>query len=500
MGALLRVLPVPCVLALVMTACSLGSNTPTPTPTVAATASAPPAIPLRVLVTRTEGGGPVAGAEVCASRASSAAPSCAKASADGTATIVGQPGTYFVRVRGPAEQRWQEATRVTDLLNGPAALWIELQPLHRISGRIRDEAGSAVAGAEACATPANDDAPTCARSGADGAYVIDAKAGIYRLEVSGAPGSRLVSQWARGRAFLEEADILDARSADVPDVDVTLVRGVVLKGTVRLAGEVVEDAQVCLRTLAAPLPWECERTDKKGQYAALREPGSYYMWVVPPANVRAVPVWYDRALTGVGASPISLAADRAIDVALPTGPQVRGVLRSDDGAPVANALVCIDTAFATGRICRETDGNGRYAITTRGDTTYVISVIPPEHSGLIGEYWDGKRTWAEADDVVVRSSDVTLDLVVERGVIVTGVVKNRRGIPVAGAFLDFSDARSVAAATSTDAAGRFEAVMRAGTYEVAVFPPFVGNLVGLTTSLDVPSLKELEIVLDDVAP
>src|SRR5438045_1226450 len=81
---------------------------------------------------------------------------------------------------------------------------------------------------------------------------------------------------------------------------------------------------------------------------------------------------------------------RTVDVALTGGPQLSGVLRSTSGDVVANALVCIDTAFASGRICRETDGNGRYAITTRAET-YIVSVIPPEHSGLVGEYWDGKR-------------------------------------------------------------------------------------------------------------
>ena len=57
------------------------------------------------------------------------------------------------------------------------------------------------------------------------------------------------------------------------------------------------------------------------------------------------------------------------------------VLRSTSGDVVANALVCVDTAFTTGRICRETDGNGRYAITTRAET-YIITFDAPPNSGL----------------------------------------------------------------------------------------------------------------------
>lgn len=451
-----------------------------------------------MLVTRSETGVPVVGAHVCASSARGAS-QCADAGRDGTVSLRGAPGTYFVSVTGPAEQRFAQAERVTDLLGGDAALWVELVALQRISGTIRDENGAKTAGADACAHAASDDAPTCARSGSDGTYAIDVRAGVYRLEVSGPSGARLVPQWARGRAFLGEADILDARRADVPDVDVTLVRGVVLRGTVRLAGAVVEDAQVCLRTLAAPLPWECERTDKNGRYAALREPGDYFVWVVPPPNVRAVAQWYDRSLTGVGSSSLSLSGDRTLDVSLPTGPQVRGVVRTADGEAVANALVCIDTPFTTGRICRETDASGRYAITTRPET-YIINVIPPEHSGLIGEYWSGKRTWKDADEVDLGSADITRDLTIRRGITVSGTVKNARGIPVAGATLDFSDASGVAAATDTDVAGRFEAVVLPGRFGVDVFPPFVGNLLGKTMSLDVRGAVDIDITLDDIAP
>jgi hypothetical protein len=461
--------------------------------------AAPKASVLRVLVTRAESSSPVAGAHVCAATARGAS-QCADASKDGTVSFKGPPGTYFVTVTGPAEQHWQEAQRVTDLIDGDAAVWVELTPLMRISGTVRDEANALVAGAQACAHPASDDAEVCAKTGTNGVYAIDVKPGIYRLDVSGPSGQRLVSQWARGRVFLEEADILDARTADVPDVDLVLVKGVVLRGTVRFNGAVVEDAQVCIRTLAAPLPWECERTDKNGKYAALREPGQYYIWVVPPGNIRAVPQWYDRALTGVGATAFNLFADATIDVALPTGPQVRGVLRTTSGEPVTNALVCIDTAFTTGRICRETDGNGRYTITTRPET-YIISVLPPAHSDIISEYYSQKRTWLDADEITLGSSDVTLDLVARRGVRVTGTVKNGRGIPVAGATINFSGADSVAAATDTDAAGRFEAVMLPGHFEVLVTPPFVGNLIGKTFSIDVRGSIDLQTVtLDDVAP
>ena len=484
-------------LATLLVACNSGSAAPSPTVATSPTTGA--AIALRVLVTQVETGKPVAGARVCAGRASSASPACATAGADGSATLFGSAGTYFVRVSGPAEQRWQDATRVADLASGPAALWVELQPLHRISGTIRDGAGAKVANGQACAHPAVDEATVCSRSAADGTYAIDVKAGIYRLEVSGPPGARLVSQWARGRAFLEEADVLDARTTDVPDVDVNLVRGVVLSGVVTFQGSVVEDAQVCLKTLAAPLPLECERTDKQGRYAALREPGQYYVWTVPPANIRAIPQWYDRALTGVNSSSIDLTRDRVIDVTLTGGTTIRGTVRAEDGELVTNALVCFDTPFPTGRICRETGGDGRYAITTRPEF-YVVNVIPPEKSDLIPEYWSHQRTWIDADGFAVGPTDATLDITLRRGTKVDGTMRNKRGIGVAGGYVGFWDTRGFVAATQTDADGRFELVVLPGHYRVVADPPFTGNLVGTETELDVPALSEVNIVLGDVAP
>ena len=483
-------------LAALIAACSAGSPDAGAAPNVAS--AAPGTAALRVLVTKSDAGGPVSGAHVCVSRATST-PICADSDRDGTTTLSAPRGTDFVRVNGPSEQRWQEATRVIDLSSGSGALWVELEVLRRISGAVRDENGKAVTDVTACAHPAKDEATVCARSGGDGKYGIDVKSGIYRLEVSGPPGGRLVPQWARGRAFLEEADVLDARTTDVPDVDVDLLHGVVLRGVVRFEAKIVEDAQVCLRTLAAPLPLECERTDKQGRYAALREPGQYYVWVVPPGNIRAIPQWFDRAATGVGSSPVTLNSDRTIDVDLFGGTTIRGRVATTDGEFVANALVCFDTPFPTGRICRETGGDGRYTITTRPET-YVINVIPPEHSDLIAEYWQRARTWPEADEYRVGASDATLDLVMRRGTRVTGTVKNKREIGVAGGYVNFWDDRGIAAATQTDAAGRFELVVLPGHYRVEAFPPFVGNLVGQVFESDVPSPSEMNIVLDDVAP
>ncbi len=472
----------------------------------ASTPPAPSAAPrtaegaLRVLVTqlsdRGTAAGPVVGARVCAAPARGEE-RCAETDREGVVMFRLARAVYSVRTEGPERARWMPDQRTADLIGGDAAVWVGLSRRIRLTGVIRDEDSKPVARADACAYPTGSDPPICAHSNDGGVYVIEARAGVYRLHVDGPPGGKLVSQWVRERPTLESADVFDTRAADATGIDVTLARGFVLRGTVRLSGATVEDAQVCTKSLAGPLPWDCERTDKRGGYAVLREPGPYWVWVVPPDRVRAVPVWYDRGLTGVEASPYGLVRDSTLDMTLIVGPQVRGKVRASTGEPVADVLVCVDTPFTTGRICRPSGADGAYAVTTRPEQ-YIVSVIPPADSDFIAEYWSHKRDWTEADRIRLTVSDYQLDLVLARGVVVKGMVKDTRGVPIAGATLYLDDASGIAGATDTDTSGSFRMAVRPGKYTLHVSPPFTVPLVGSETAVDASGSVETDIVLADV--
>jgi hypothetical protein len=482
-------------------AACVASQSTTPTPSPAATPIS--RLTLRVLVTGLTdvdtSGPPLAGARVCA-----ATPRgderCTEAGRDGMATFTLAPSTYLLRAEGPDPTRFMTDQRVVDVTGADTAVWIGLPARIRISGVVRDDRGAAVARAEACAHPITRVDVECALSGADGKYAIATRADLYRVDVVGPPGAKLVPQWAPGSYTEDDADILDARTADVGDVDFTLSRGVVLRGTVRVGGATIEDAQVCTRTLAAPVGWQCERTDKRGVYEALRVPGEYWVWALPPDRVRAVGLWYDGVLEGFQATPFDLSSDASLDMTLPSGPQIRGRVRNEAGEPVADVFVCVDTPFTTGRICRPSGFDGSYAVTTR-PSTYIISVVPPAGSGYIAEYWDHKRNWVEADAVRLDAGGAEVDLVLRRGVIVKGTIKDRRGVPAVGATINFGDPRDVEHAGATDGTGAFEVAVLPGKYHVDVFPPrFPGNLVGREMEIDATGAVEIDIVLEDVAP
>lgn len=493
-AALARLLP------FLLAACVASQSTaPQPSPTATPRSQ----LTLRVLVTALTdldvSGPPLPGAHVCAATPRGEE-RCADAGKDGTAAFTLAPTTYLLRVEGPDPARWISDKRVVDVTGADTAVWIGLPARIRLTGVVRTDQGVPVARAQACAHPVIRGNIVCARSGADGKYAIEARADLYRVDVEGPPGSKLVPQWLGGSAFEDNTAVLDARTGDVGDGDFALSPGVVLRGTVRVGGATIEDAQVCLSTLAAPLGWQCERTDKRGAYTALRVPGTYWVWGLPPDRVRATGLWYERVLEGVDATAFELTSDSTIDMTLPNGPQIRGRVRNEAGEPVPDALVCVDTAFPTGRICRPSGFDGSYAVTTR-PATYIISVIPPRGSGYIAEYRDHKRNWTEADPVRLGTGDIQVDLVLRRGVIVKGTVKDKRGIPAVSATINFGDPRTVEAAGATDGTGAFEVAVAPGKYHVDVFPPrFPGNLIGQEMEIDASGAVDIDIVLEDVAP
>jgi len=421
--------------------------------------------------------GALAGAWLCAAPVSGDE-RCGASGPDGRTSLALAAGTYLVRAEPPAGARLDVARQAVTL-DADRVLDLALPQRARIAGAVRDDAGSAVAGASICAHRAGDEI-ACTRSAPDGGYALRVAPGVYRLEVEGPPGARLVGQWAFDRVDSGDADPLDVRDADIGDADVVLARGQALEGTVRAApdGHPIERAQVCTKALAAPLPFACERTAAAGGYRLLRAPGRYWIWVVPPDHEPLLAQWYDRADEGVQAKAFDLQADSTVDVALEPGPRITGHLRTAAGVPVAGAKVCADTPFATGRICRETDAAGAYSITTRPET-YVLNVEPPEGSDLVASYHAGKRTWADADAVRVEQADVAVELVLAPGVRVSGTVRDETGVPVEGANLSLSDGDGWLAGTSTDAAGRYALAVPPGRYVLDVFAPRFGALVSV---------------------
>ncbi|HEY8648296.1 MAG TPA: carboxypeptidase-like regulatory domain-containing protein [Candidatus Limnocylindria bacterium] len=484
---------VKCLIAVALIVASCSAEPPAVVPTLA-----PVTKELTVIAAGPDG--PVADLRVCASSLGGAQ-RCTPTGPDGIAAFTLVPGVYLIRSETPASQRRVGELVGADLTNGPTSVRLEFERIRRISGTIRDVAGRTVPLGPVCATPLSLAASVCERSKADGTYAIDVTPGLYKMTFDGAPGLKLLSQWAYGRVTSGEADVIDARSADASGVDVTLRPGVTLSGTVTAVdGHPVKKAQVCMHRFSESLPWECERTDDHGHYVALLEPDTYWVWVIPPDEEPLLMQWFDDAATGVGATPVDLSRDRTVDQVLGPGPSLSGHVTDASGAPVQHALVCVDTPFPTGRICRPTDEKGAYRVTTRPET-YTIQILPPDGSDLLPQYSGGGRTWLDANTVTVRSQSVTVDVRLLRGLRVQGVIRSQQGIPLEGASVNVSDARGFVSGTFTDGTGAYSLAVPAGTYTFDFFAPFPSQVVSVEgRPVTVDRSTTLDVTLADANP
>ena len=462
----------------------------------------PPASPVvhRLQVIAAGADGPVAGLRVCAATLSGAQ-SCAPTGPDGIASFSVAPGAYQIRAEAPASQRRVGELVGADLTKSDASVRLLFEKIRRISGTISDPDKKPVPGAPVCANPLSLAATVCEKSKADGTYAVDVTPGLYKMSFDGGPGLKLLSQWAYGRVTSGEADVIDVRSADAPGVDVTLRQGVTLQGTVTaIDGHPVKKAQVCTHRFSASLPWECERTDDHGHYVALREPDTYWVWMVPPDDDPLLMQWFDGALVGVGAAGVDLSRDRTIDQVLSSGPSIVGHVTDPSGVPVFHAFVCVDTPFPTGRICRPTDATGAYRVTTRPET-YTVQILPPDGSDLLPQYVGGGRTWLDANIVTVRSQNVTVDVKLQRGFVVRGVIRSQTGVPLEGASVNVSDGQGVLTATYTDETGAYSLAVPAGTYTIDFFAPFPSQVVSIEgRPLTVERSTTMDVTLVDANP
>jgi len=477
--------------AVVAAACS------TPPPAVVPSKSPPPA---KLAVTAVGADGPLTGLNVCAVPLTGPQ-TCAPTGTGGIATLSLARATYQIRADAPSSQRRVGDLVGADLTQGDASVRLEFERVRKITGRITDTSARPVPLAPVCANPLQLTAAVCEKSKADGTYSVEVTPGFYKMSFDGGPGLRLLSQWAYGRVDSGEADVIDVRTADASGVDVTLRPGVTLQGTITAVdGHPVKKAQVCTHPFSQSLPWDCERTDDHGHYVALREPDTYWVWVIPPDDDPLLMQWFDDAGTGVDAASVDLSRDRVIDQVLGPGPAILGHVTDPSGAPVFHAFVCVDTPFPTGRICRPTDSSGAYRVTTRSET-YNVQIIPPDGSDLLPQYVGGGRTWLDANTVTVRSQNVTVDVKLQRGFVVSGVLRSERGAPLEGASLNVSDSRGFLTGTYTDSMGAYSLAVPAGQYTFDFFAPFGSNYQSVEgRSVTVSKAMTVDVTLPDANP
>lgn len=353
-------------------------------------------------------------------------------------------------------------------------------PTFRLAGVVRSESDVPIAGALACDHPAFGAAVVCATTAADGSFSFRVLAGFHKLEVVAPAGSRYLSTWLDDRDKPRDTPALDLRKGDRTDVLVRLASGHAVSGkVVDLDGHPVRDAQACADPADSPADWICVRTDADGNYRAVVPTGLYQLFFVPPDGSRLIPRWWRYGLDEASADQRWVGDDLSgMDETLPPGNLVYGKVVSTSGKPVEHALVCVDTRFPTGRICRPTNKLGEYTVAVRRGT-FVIQFLVSPGDQVVNAWYGGGSDPSSARDVFVGGDTLVIGTL-QSGKMLWGSVHGPDGVPLQGAYVNVYDLSGrFVTGGGTGIGGDYALVVPVGSYRVEVVPPYASRYVSV---------------------
>jgi hypothetical protein len=222
-----------------------------------------------------------------------------------------------------------------------------------------------------------------------------------------------------------------------------LSTGLTLAGTVRDAdGDPVAGAEVGVCTSTDDCFVSTDISAADGTYTVRGlVAGTYYVQAVPAEGVNALRSWYDGTPSGSHdpEAAITVLVDGdvdGIDLSLPDGFRITGVVKDPEGDPVAGV-----TVGAAGSSV-PSDTSGVYEIVGLEPGTYNLSVYTPDN-GEFPSGWLANGTVTESEDDAtptdVVDADVTaVDITLYRGRTISGHVTAPAGTPIEVSALDAS--------------------------------------------------------------
>lgn len=402
--------------------------------------------------------------------------------AEGRWSVRLDPGRYTFRFAGDDGHRpefWADRPGLStaasvDLVMTPRTFDADLAVLPTLDGRVVDASGEGVEDADVALLDGAGDELRSVRSGPDGGFAVPAVPGAYGLRVS-ADGFRAWTRSATDDPVLLGTD--GAGVGTVPLVAATAIRGRVTgPGGTPVRTTVVVHAASGSGTTTWWSQWSRVRTAADGTWAAPVPPGDYRVEVEGTEELEGE-FWQDattvetaRTVT-VGESDVT---GRDVTLAARTTTGVQGRVTTAGDAPLPGALVDVhalrDGAWTV--VEQATTGaDGRYRVSLPSGT-YRLGFGADVHRSTFGP---GATTVATAADVVVGSALVTRDVrLVPVSARIQGTVRGPSsvlpGIDVTVLRGTGDDLVPVTTAR-TDALGRYEVRVDAGSYVVAFDDP-----------------------------
>lgn len=318
-----------------------------------------------------------------------------------------------------------------------------------MSGRVSDELGAAVAGADVCAVATSErvsssltQVPGCTTSGPDGAYTLT---GLFRVAhalsaaaPSFSPGSPVGDYERRVRLDRDDA---------VAGVNFVLVRGgVQVHGVVKdLGGGVVDGAVVLSGGAPGRGPGAIAVTDALGEFTLWVGEGEVYL------RARA-----DGYSTG---GRWGVAPGMFFTLLVTPESVISGVVRDERGKPVAEALVESGGEWTPDPQYAVTDASGRYRIAGLEPGRYKATATA---LGASGQAKASVR-------LGVAQTVETVDIVVAEHAQVHAMIVTDAGQPCPGGRVTLSDVeRKSTVRAKIDAGAASALVPHPGHYAIAV--------------------------------
>jgi len=343
---------------------------------------------------------------------------------------------------------------------------------------------------------------------ASGNYFVIAPLGGHVKVGFGPPiGSRYLPQFWDGQPSFDMATTIEA-TADQDGVDAQLQQGLVISGTVTgPSGPASAITVSASRGGGASCCVNVGQTtsDATGHYQLTLPAGTYRIQTFAPPSFRVVMQWWNGT---PGGTP---SFDRAVDItvgpgdagnkdfAVVFGSLIEGhVSDASSGAAVARinvsasdaALACCEAIAFAG-----TDVTGNYAmVVPRGREVRVVfgSALDSPYNP---QWWDGKPDFGIADLIDTNVDHSGINARLARGFKIRGHVSDRvSGAPLPNVNIEVIDPRfdccpfHDAGGAITDANGDYLAIVPAGTYKIAFYPPpgshYVAELWNGKTNFD----------------
>jgi len=338
-----------------------------------------------------------------------------------------------------------------------------------------------------------------ASTSSDGTYVTAVRRNVtLQVRFDGPFGSSYLTQWFDGRATIGDADPVLVTTVDVLGVDAALERGVFVRGRVTEADTGAPIALANVTVSLAGMPC-CDNTyastDTSGDYAVVvRRNMSVQVFFSPPfgSSQPFLSQWYQGkpSFETADVVPVGSSDVLGIDAALERGVFVRGHVRDAVTlAPIAGAgVLAFDLVPCCVATFAETDAGGEYRVVARKNAAVKVNFRPPFGGAIayIGQWYNAKASFSEADVVPVGSADVLgIDGALERGLFVRGRVTDAvsgegiAGVGVNAQRVDVPCCETFFAATEAD--GRYALILPPSiTVKVLFVPSFSDPLPHLS--------------------